>query len=141
MLALGAFTSLLLACGSSGQNSTGSATAKPTPTPIATTASAASPTGKYQRNITDLDTNNGTWTMQFGSVGLFTLHTPNGHDHQLTYSVSGDRITMREMEMCPEDGTYTWMESGGMLTFHVVTDDCKVTLRPKVLADGPWTRV
>ena len=62
----------------------------------------------------------------------------------LSYSVSGNQLTLFNDPYCEEDttmaGTYTWLRNGDTLSLQVVRDPCSIGLRAKNLAATVWTK-
>lgn len=138
-------------CGSSAPNpsaATSSAATSPAAASPTADASAAFPTGSFQRNITDIGPGNGMWTFTFDSSGALTETAPDGFQPGLpggatfplhgTYVVQGNQITIHDVPAC-SDGVFTWVNSSGSLTFQVVgSDSCSNGGRKATYTDGPW---
>ncbi len=105
-------------------------------TPIAVptmgAALAALPTGTFVGTGV-----NATWSWVLRSDG--TYYSSGTHSAERgTYSVTGNRMTLKG-DLCGEvEGVYTWVSDGKLLTFTTINDSCAD--RRGIIAGSPWLK-
>lgn len=121
------------------------------PSPAATTSmTGAVPSkliGRWSRNVTQADWQKygqsfpvGVWSFAVarnGSVGVYTPYT-RYVDFRTAFAVSGGRLTIDSIPICPTKGQYLWKVSGRLLTIKEVADTkCRARA---ALFTGVWKR-
>ena len=110
------------------------------------TAVPAAMVGCWHRHVGALPvgTPAGTWLIGITRAGRLAAYTPGSRrcnayfDFSTTISVSGKRLTIGKVPICPTKGTYSWKSATGTLTLRA-TADASCSPRP-LLFNGVWKR-
>jgi hypothetical protein len=84
----------------------------------------------------------GVWSIAIKKSGTLVAFTPgtncgaNG-DFTGALSVNANRLTIGQLPVCPNRGTYRWKVSGRSLTLHALVDKCPSRLG---LFSGIWKK-
>jgi hypothetical protein len=103
--------------------------------------------GRWSRNITQADWKrygqgfpSGVWSFvvdRNGSVGVYYPHTTYV-DFRTEFAVSGARLTINAIPICPTKGRYLWKVAGRLLTIEKVADpQCSARA---ALFTGAWKK-
>lgn len=81
----------------------------------------------------------GIWKLSFDRGILRIYYDVTGWRSIASYIVEGDRLTIFNDPICPEEvGEYTWSRDLKTLTLNVVADSCSIDLRGQNLSAQPW---